>query len=114
MIAVSKSTDTQSVKNIVSIAAIAQKYVFWLFPSQLHCISVIVKCIAKIQLFGNIRKQKLMKNKTIFYSKKVKDTTATTWGTITINPWPNTIVEGYFDFTIPTITGDSTDTEFEG
>ena len=49
-------------------------------------------------------------NKTIFYSKKVKDTTATGG----VNPWPDTIVEGYFDLTIPTITGDSTGTEFEG
>ena len=33
---------------------------------------------------------------------------------ITINPWPDTIVEGYFDFTIPTITGGSNTTDFEG
>ena len=33
---------------------------------------------------------------------------------IIINRWPDTIVEGYFDLTIPTITGDSTGSEFEG
>ncbi len=47
-------------------------------------------------------------------SETVKDTTATGEDTIIINPWPDTVVVGEFDLTIPTITGDSTGTEFEG
>jgi hypothetical protein len=50
----------------------------------------------------------------IFYLKEVSDTTAAGGGTIIINPWPDTVVEGYFDLTIPTITGDSNNSEFEG
>ncbi|MBR5831174.1 MAG: hypothetical protein IKY79_01015 [Bacteroidales bacterium] len=77
-----------------------------------------MKCIAKIQLFYGIRKQKLINIKRFFrsclYSKEVSYTNAAGWGTIIINPWPDTIVEGYFDLTIPTITGDSTGSEFEG
>ena len=46
--------------------------------------------------------------------KEVNDTTAAGGGTIIINPWPDTVVEGYFDLTIPTITGDSNNSEFEG
>ena len=42
--------------------------------------------------------------------KEVNDTTATGG----VNPWPDTVVEGYFDLTIPTITGDSNNSEFEG
>ena len=34
--------------------------------------------------------------------------------TITINPWTDSIEEGEFDLTIPTITGDSNNTDFEG
>ena len=55
---------------------------------------------------------KTHKYKTIFYSKEVKDTTATGGGTIIINPWPDSIEVGEFDLTIPTITDNSTD--FEG
>ena len=29
--------------------------------------------------------------------KEVNDTTATGGGTIIINPWPDTVVEGYFE-----------------
>ena len=50
----------------------------------------------------------------LFYSKKVKDTAITGGCMIIINRWPDTIVEGYFDLTIPTITGDSNNSEFEG
>ena len=77
-----------------------------------------MKCIAKIQLFYDIRKQKLINIKRFFrsclYSKKVKDSAITGGCMVIINPWPDTIVEGYFDLTIPTITGDSTGTDFEG
>ena len=47
-------------------------------------------------------------------SKEVNDTTATDGGTITINPWTDSIEEGEFDLTDPIITGDSTGTGFEG
>ena len=58
------------------------------------------------------QKEEPAKNNT--NSKEVNDTTATGEDTIIINPWPDTVVVGEFDLTIPTITGDSTGTEFEG
>ena len=57
---------------------------------------------------------KTHKYKTIFYSKKVKDTAITGGCMIIINRWPDSIEVGEFDLTIPTITGDSTGSEFEG
>ena len=40
---------------------------------------------------------KTHKYKTIFYSKEVSDTNAAGGGTIIINLWPDTVVEGYFE-----------------
>ena len=57
---------------------------------------------------------KTHKYKTIFYSKKVKDTAITGGCMIIINRWPDSIEVGEFNLTIPTITGDSTGSEFEG
>ena len=85
-------------------------------PVNYIALCVIVKCIAKIQLFYDIRKQKLINIKRFFrsnlYSKEVSDTNAAGVGTIIINPWPDSIEVGEFDLTIPTITDNSTD--FEG
>ena len=57
---------------------------------------------------------KTHKYKTFFYSKEVSDTNAAGGCTIIINPWPDSIEVGELDLTIPTITGDSTGTDFEG
>ena len=57
---------------------------------------------------------KTHKYKTIFYSKEVSDTNAAGGCTIIINRWPDSIEVGEFNLTIPTITGDSTGSEFEG
>ena len=58
------------------------------------------------------QKEEPTKNST--NSKEVNDTTATGGDTIIINPWTDSIEEGEFDLTVPTITGDSTGTGFEG
>ena len=71
-------------------------------------IAMVAMCTATI----GCQKEEPAKNNT--NSKEVNDTTATGEDTIIINPWPDTVVVGEFDLTDPTITGDSTGTEFEG
>ena len=71
-------------------------------------IAMVAMCTATI----GCQKEEPAKSST--NSEPVKDTTATDGGTITINPWTDSIEEGEFDLTNPTITGDSTGSEFEG
>ena len=76
-------------------------------------IAMVAMCMATI----GCKKEEPAKSST--NSETVKDTTAIGGGggggiTITINPWTDSIEEGEFDLTIPTITGDSTGSGFEG
>ena len=71
-------------------------------------IAMVAMCMATI----GCKKEETAKSSTNL--KEVNDTTVAGGGTIIINPWPDTVVEGYFDLTIPTITGDSNNSEFEG
>ncbi|MBO7226827.1 MAG: hypothetical protein J6V33_04520 [Bacteroidales bacterium] len=56
-------------------------------------IAIVAMCMA----MTGCQKEEPAKN--ITNSKDVRDTTATGGGgcTITINPWPDTVVEGYFE-----------------
>ena len=74
-------------------------------------IAMVAMCMAMI----GCQKEEPAKSST--NSETVKDTTAIGGGgggTITINPWTDSIEEGEFDLTDPTITGDSTGSDFEG
>ena len=48
-------------------------------------------------MYGNnwMQKEESVKSSTIL--KEVNDTTAAGGGTIIINPWPDSVVEGYFE-----------------
>ena len=54
-------------------------------------IAMVAMCMATI----GCKKEESAKSSTIL--KEVNDTTATGGGKIIINPWTNTVVEGYFE-----------------
>ncbi len=54
-------------------------------------IAIVAMCMATI----GCKKEESAKSSTIL--KEVNDTTAAGGGTIIINPWPDTVVEGYFE-----------------